>query len=99
LKRDDHNETFILIAELNTREILGHYAPEFAGKDSRYVASPIFHDYVETLVEGWLRDLAYHWKSVDPPGAEALAETGLLERIENGMTRRTESPAGAHSLS
>jgi hypothetical protein len=98
LKRDNQKETFVLIAELNTREILGHYAPEFAGKDSRYVSSPIFHDYVETLVEGWLRDLAYHWKSADPPGAEVLAETGILERIDNGMTRRTESAAGVHSL-
>jgi hypothetical protein len=99
LKRDTQKETFVPVAELNTKDVLGYYAPEFAGNDSRYVGSPMFLDYVETLVEGWLRDLAYHWKSASPPGAEALAGTGLLERIKEGMTRRTEEAAGGHSLS
>jgi hypothetical protein len=97
LKRDTQKETFVPVVELNTKDILGYYAPEFAGKDSRYVRSPMFHDYFETLVEGWLRDLAYHWKSASPPGAEALAGTSLLERIKEGMTRRSEGEAGGHS--
>jgi hypothetical protein len=98
LRRDIQNPS-IPVVELKTQEVLKHYAPEFAGKASRYVSSPIFQDYLATLVEGWLRDLAYHWKSGDPPGSGALAETGLLERIENGMTRRTEVAAGGYPLS
>jgi hypothetical protein len=94
LKRDSPQETFINLVSLKTKEILRHYAPDFAGTESQYVNSSIFHDYFETLVEGWLRDLAYRWKSTNPPGAEALSATGLIERIENGMTRRTEVVAG-----
>ena len=97
-KRNANDETFVPIVELNTKEVLGHYAPEFAGTESRYVNTPIFQDFVETLVEGWLRDLAYHWKSVDPPGSKALEHTGLLERIADGMTRTTERAAGGPSL-
>ena len=41
---------------------------------------------LETLVEAWLRDLAYHWNSPEPPGETALAEVGLLERLEGGTT-------------
>jgi hypothetical protein len=99
LKRDSTQDTFVNLVILDTREVLRHYASEFAGKDSRYVGSPIFHDYLETLVEGWLRDLAYHWKSANPPGVEVLSATGLIERIENGMTRRTEVVAGGCPLS
>ncbi len=42
--------------------------------------------YLETLVEAWLRDLAYHWKSETPPESEKLAEIGLLQRLEGGTT-------------
>src|SRR5438552_2330046 len=59
--------TFAPIAALRTREVLGHYAPEFAGKDTRYGSIQSFHDYIETLVTAWLRDLADHWKSEQPP--------------------------------
>jgi hypothetical protein len=99
LKRDSSQGTFVNLVRLKTKEVLRHYAPDFAGTESRYVSSSIFHDYFETLVEGWLRDLAYHWKSTHPPGAEALAATGLIQRIENGMTRRTEAVAGGSPLS
>jgi hypothetical protein len=99
LKRDSSPGTFVNLVSLKTREILRHYAPDFAGTESRYVNSSIFHDYFETLVEGWLRDLAYHWKSTHPPGAKALSATGLIERIENGMTRRTEVVASGSPLS
>jgi hypothetical protein len=75
------------LVTLKTLEVLQFYDPEFAGKNSSYGSRRIFHDYVRTLVEAWLRDLAYHWKSETPPGAKELSGTGLLELLEGGMTR------------
>lgn len=71
------------VARLDTRQILQHYDPDFAGKR-------VFEPYLLTLVEAWLRDLAYHWKSEDPPGSEELGRTGLLEKLEGGTTQRIE---------
>ena len=73
---------------LKTLDVLQFYDPDFAGKNSKYGSIGIFRDYVGTLVEAWLRDLAYHWKSQTPPGAEELTGTGLLELMEGGTTRR-----------
>lgn len=71
------------VVRLDTRQVLQHYDPGFAGKR-------VFETYLLTLVEAWLRDLAYHWKSEDPPGSEELRRTGLLERLEGGTTQRLE---------
>jgi hypothetical protein len=84
-RRDVREGTFAPVAKLGTREILRHYDPDFAGKDTRYGSIQFFLDLVETLVTAWLRDLAYHWKSEHPPGVEELAPTGLLEMIEGGF--------------
>ena len=69
------------IVKLDTRQVLQHYDPEYPKKR-------VFESYLLTLVEAWLRDLAYHWKSDNPPGAEELRETGLLEKVEGGTTQR-----------
>ena len=100
-KRDSTQGTVAKLARQAPKrgEVLRHYDSDFAGKDSRYTTSSIFRDYFTTLVEGWLRDLAYHWKTAKPPGAEALSTTGLIERIKNGMTRRIEVVAGGSPLS
>lgn len=74
----------------DAEEILTHYDPDFAKKR-------IFHQYLSTLVETWLRDLAYHWKSENPPGAEPLAAIGLLPRIEGGKTQ-SEVTLGVNAL-
>ena len=66
---------------LDTRHVLQHYDPEFPGKR-------VFESYLLTLVEAWLRDLAYHWKSEDPPGSEELGRAGLLEKLAGGTTQR-----------
>jgi len=76
------------LVTLKTLDVLRFYDPDFAGTNSKYGSIGIFRDYVKTLVEAWLRDLAYHWKSQTPPGVEELAGTGLLELLEGGMTRR-----------
>jgi len=69
------------IVHLDTRLVLQHYDPEFPKKR-------VFEPYLLTLVEAWLRDLAYHWKSENPPGSEELGKSGLLEKIEGGTTQR-----------
>ena len=72
------------IVRLDTRQVLQHYDPEFPRER-------VFESYLLTLVEAWLRDLAYHWKSEDPPGSEELGKAGLLEKLEGGTTQ----PLGA----
>lgn len=69
------------IVRLDTQKVLQHYDPEFPSKR-------VFEPYLLTLVEAWLRDLAYHWKSDNPPGADDLEKAGMLERLEGGTTQR-----------
>ncbi len=69
------------IVHLDTRQVLQHYDPELPGRR-------VFASYLLTLVEAWLRDLAYHWKSENPPGSEELGKAGLLEKLEGGTTER-----------
>jgi hypothetical protein len=83
--RDAGEGTLVAVAHLDTKEILRHYAPEFAGKDHRYVDFRFYRDLMETLVTSWLRDLANRWKSEHPPGLEELVPTGLIERLEGGF--------------
>ena len=64
---------------LNTGDILRFYDPKFDEK-------PIFESYLTTLVEAWLRDLAYHWKSSSPPATADIEEIGLLAHLADGTT-------------
>lgn len=67
------------VSSIKTASVLSHYEP-------RYGKIRIFHHYLEGLVEAWLKDLAYHWKSQTPPASEQLAEIGLLQQLEGGTT-------------
>ncbi len=69
------------IVQLDTAQVLQNYDPDFPKRR-------VFESYLLTLVEAWLRDLSYHWKSENPPGAEELRGAGLLERLEGGTTQR-----------
>jgi len=69
------------ISHLDTRLVLRHYDPEFPKKR-------VYASYLLTLVEAWLRDLAYHWKSENPPGSEEIGRAGFLEMLEGGTTQR-----------
>jgi len=60
--------------------VLRHYEAEFGTKR-------IFELYLTALVEAWLRDLAYHWKSEKPPASEQLAAIGLLQQLAGGTTQ------------
>ncbi|MBD2354300.1 type I restriction enzyme HsdR N-terminal domain-containing protein [Tolypothrix sp. FACHB-123] len=75
----DGNKFSDSLISLETANILSHYDPEFSRRR-------IFGLYLETLVEAWLRDLAYHWKSETPPASEKLLEIGLLQKLEGGTT-------------
>lgn len=66
---------------LDSADMLRCYDPEFETKR-------IFWTYLTTLVDAWLRDHVYHWKSETPPGSEQLAAVGLAQCLENGDTRR-----------
>jgi hypothetical protein len=67
------------IQVLNTADILRFYDPKFGQKQ-------IFESYLTTLVEAWLRDLAYHWKSPKPPAAAVMEDIGLLPHLADGTT-------------
>ncbi len=67
------------VSYIKTAPVLSHYEP-------RYGEIRIFNHYLEGLVEAWLSDLAYHWKSQTPPALEQIAEIGLLQQIEDGNT-------------
>lgn len=69
------------VLQLDTPRILGHYDPDFSRER-------IFEEYLLTLVEAWLRDLAYHWKTPNPPGSEELNAAGFLGKVEGGTTWR-----------
>lgn len=66
--------------ELPTMNILEYYDPEIGHKK-------VFEHYLTRLVESWLRDVAYHWRSERPPYMESLKQIGLAQSIANGFTR------------
>ena len=68
------------VCSLNTGEILRYYQPDFGSKG-------IFGHTIETLVEAWLHDLAYHWNSEIPPASEQIAAIGLLPLLAGGTTK------------
>src|SRR4051794_19968393 len=50
-----------VVCRLNTVETLRRYDPEFGTKR-------VYQGYLVALVDAWLRDLAFRWKSDAPPG-------------------------------
>jgi len=61
--------------------IMRYYDPD-GGKQR------ILRNYRAGLVQSWLEDMIYHWKSSTPPESEQVAAIGLLERLEKGATYR-----------
>ena len=64
---------------LRTNEILRHYAdvPDLERIEGFYL---------ESLVEAWLRDFSFSWKSARPPGYDELEEVGLASRLHHAET-------------
>lgn len=61
-----------------THKIMSEYDAEFSNKR-------IFEYYLETLVEGWLRDLAEHWKTDNPPKSQELTQIGFVEKLADAI--------------
>ncbi|GAX35553.1 hypothetical protein [Nodularia sp. NIES-3585] len=57
-----------------THEVMTEYDSEFASKR-------ISEYYLETLVESWLRDLAYNWKTENPPKSQELKQIGFVQNL------------------
>lgn len=68
--------------DLPSEALLACYEADFAKKK----ATRIYHQYLERLVESWLRDVAYQWKSDSPPYRAELERIGLAQRISRGST-------------
>ena len=68
------------IISLNTTDVLSHYEPKFSSRQ-------IFNLYLTTLTEAWVSDFCYRWKSKIPPASQEMAEIGLLQRLEGGITQ------------
>jgi hypothetical protein len=77
------------VCTLPTSDVLRHYDPELSQRR-------VFDEYLTTLVEAWLRDLAYHWKSTRPPAADGLDRAGFLRRLEGGGTLSGVRLSGGH---
>lgn len=67
------------VSNIKTTTVLSHY-------ESKYGKIRIYYHYLEGLVEAWLRDLAYRWKSDNPPASKELEKIGLLQQLEGGTT-------------
>ncbi|MEG4213368.1 hypothetical protein [Microcoleus sp. S13_B4] len=68
------------VLSLKTADILHPY-------DSKLGDQRIFEPYLTRLIEAWLRDLAYNWKSERPPASEQIAAIGLLPLLAGGTTK------------
>ena len=67
------------LCTLDTSGVLAFYDPEYAHKE-------VYEMYLTRLVEAWLRDVAYHWKSKTPPAYDELRALGITDRLRGGTT-------------
>jgi len=74
------SQTLSLLLTAPTADVLSDYEPEFREKN-------IYEYYLTTLVETWLRDVAYHWKSATPPLFDQLSQLEIVAKLNNGTTR------------
>ncbi len=77
------SQALSLLLTAPTADVLSVYDPEYRQKN-------IYHYYLTTLVEVWLRDVAYQWKSATPPLLEQLSRLGLAEKLNEGTTLREQ---------
>jgi hypothetical protein len=69
------------VCSLRTADVLSVYEPQYCSKR-------IFQDYFEGLIEAWLRDFAFHWRTGRPPASNELESIGLAQILAGGMTRK-----------
>jgi hypothetical protein len=75
--------TFLEVARLDTKKVLGHYNP-------KSIEGIIYQSTLITLTQSWLRDLAYHWKSETPPYIEEMKKIGLFTLLFDGTTEELD---------
>ncbi len=68
------------VCTLNTGEIGRYYMPGFGSKW-------LFESTIEGVIQSWLHDLDYNWKSEIPPASEQIAAIGLLPLLAGGTTK------------
>lgn len=57
-----------------TSEVMSEYDSDFSNKR-------ISEFYLETLIESWLRDLAYNWKTDNPPKSQELKQINFVDNL------------------
>src|SRR5205823_2221697 len=73
-----------LLLEIPTEEVFRNYDSDFQGETTPHGSRRVFKFYLSGLVQAWLSDLSHRWKPTEPPWAKAIADCGLLERLEGG---------------
>lgn len=81
--RQNNQNRVISICELSTVDTLSYYEPKLSQRR-------IFGVYLTALIEAWLRDIAYNWKSEYPPAYQKIAEINLLSQLAGGSTVEVE---------
>ena len=67
----------------------------FRAYDTDFSKQDVSGDYLGVLTEAWLRDIAYHWKSQDPPSFGVFKRLRVAELVAEGTTStRPLSPLG-----
>lgn len=62
-----------------THEVMSEYDSKFANKR-------ISESYLEILVESWLRDLAYNWKTDNPPKLQELKQIDFVQKLADAAS-------------
>ena len=75
--------TFAEIARFETKKVLAYYDPDS-------IEGIIYQSTLMTLIQSWLRDTAYHWKSENPPYSEEMKKIGLYDLLFDGTTEDVE---------
>lgn len=75
--------TFAEIARFETKKVLAYYNPDS-------IEGIIYQSTLMTLIQSWLHDIAYHWKSENPPYSEEMKEIGLYDLLFDGTTEDVE---------
>jgi hypothetical protein len=87
----DGNQPAEVALHVDSKRALSAYDPEFGQKR-------IFDYYLLTLVEAWLRDFTFNWKSANPFAMQEFTEIGLADCLEGGSINREVSFADLDPL-
>jgi hypothetical protein len=75
--------TFTEIARFDTKQVLAFYNP-------KSIEGIIYQSTLVILIQVWLHDLSYNWKSENPPYIEEMKEMGLFAPLLDGTTEELD---------